>query len=74
MQTNSFLNNINAKALFAPIFGPTQLLQKSMDALFLSYFQIIIETTASLPEKLKGRPIIIIMRPAASLTGCYARH
>jgi hypothetical protein len=31
-----------------------------MDALFLSYFQVVIETAASLPEKLKGRPIIII--------------
>lgn len=60
MQTNSFLNNLNAKATVAPIFGPIRLLQKSMDALFLSYFQVVIETAASLPEKLKGRPIIII--------------
>jgi len=66
MQTNSSLNILNAKTTGTPIFGPTQLLQKSMDALFLSYFQVIIETAASLPEKLKGRPIIIIMRPTAS--------
>lgn len=72
MQTNSFLNNLNAKATVAAIFGPIQLLQESIGALFLSYFQVIIETAASLPEKLKGRPIIIIMRPTASLTGCWA--
>lgn len=54
MQANSFLNNLNAKATVVPIFGPIQLLQESMDALFLSFFQVIIETAASLTEKLKG--------------------
>ncbi len=61
MQANSSLNNLNAKATVVSIFGPIQLLQKSIGALFLSYFQVIIEIVASLSEKLKGRPIIIVV-------------
>lgn len=74
MQTNSFLNNLNAKVIISPNVGPMQFLLKSISALFLSYFHVLIETGAFLTGKLKGRPIIIIMRPLASLTGCYAQY
>ncbi len=71
MQANSSLKKLNAKATISPNVGPIQFLQKSIGALFLSYFQVIIETAAPFPEKLKCRSVIIIMRPLASLTGCY---
>lgn len=54
-----------------PITGPASLFIASknlLEALAL-FFSRLDATTKSSP-KLKGRPIIIIMRPKASLTGC----
>jgi hypothetical protein len=54
MQTNSSLNNLNAKATISPNDGPIHFLQKNIGALFLFCFQGIIETVASFSEKIKG--------------------
>lgn len=61
MEANSSMNNFNAKATISFFVGPNQFFQKSIHALFLSYFQVVIEIVASLSEKLKGRPIIIVV-------------
>lgn len=52
------------------VIGPIHFHPKFIKCLFLYIFQLDKRVITSLSEKLKGRPLIIIMRPAASLTDC----
>ena len=70
MEITSSLNPPTlGKTIFA-IVGSFLFFQKSTYPLFLLDLQRLIDGRSFFPQELKGRPIIFIMRPAASLTGC----
>lgn len=70
MEMTSSLNNHITNPTIIRIIGPILFSLKRIFHPFLSYLHRLIEYQAFGARKLKGRPIIIIMRPTASLTGC----
>ena len=71
MEATSSLNNHTFDPTMIRIIGPILFSLKRIFFPFLPYLHRLIEHQAFLARKLKGRPIIFIMRPTASLTGCY---
>lgn len=69
MEITSSLNTPTLDKTIFPIVGPVSFFQKQTVRLFLLYLQRLIDGRAFSPQELKGRPIIFIMRPPASLTG-----
>jgi len=62
MEITSSLNTPTLDKTIFPIVGSV--------LFFLFYLQMLIDNLAFSSQELKGRPIIFIMRPPASLTGC----
>ena len=71
MEVTSSLNNHTFNTPIFRVVGPVLFFEKQTVLLFLSHLHRLIDGQAFFSKKLRGRPIIFIMRPAASLTGCY---
>jgi len=70
MEITSSLNKHTLNKTIFRIVGSFLFIPKQAFPLFLSHLQTLNDGRAFLHKELKGRPIIFIMRPAASLTGC----
>ncbi|KGM06203.1 hypothetical protein LP43_2076 [Methylophaga thiooxydans] len=71
MEITSSLNKYTLSKTIFSIVGSFLFFPKQTFSLILSRLQMLIDGRAFFQKELKGRPIIFIMRPAASLTGCY---
>jgi len=65
MEVTSSLNNHTLNKTIFRIVGLVLFFQKQTVNLFLSHLQTLIDGRAFFSQKLKGRPIIFIMNPAA---------
>ena len=70
MEITSSPNKHTLNKTIFRIVGSFLFFQKSTCPLFLLYLQRLIDARSFSHQELKGRPIIFIMRPTASLTGC----
>ncbi|EEF81173.1 hypothetical protein MDMS009_165 [Methylophaga thiooxydans DMS010] len=70
MEVTSSLNNSTLNKTIFRIVGSVLFSQKQTIRLFLSHLQRLSDALVFSSQELKGRQILFIMRPAASLTGC----